>query len=84
VAPRENPDVDDREILLRVYLLSALRPPDAALVVEAIREHDVRTLEHYRSQPGDIDPAPGEWSPLITTRAPRLGNDVRGEPDSMV
>jgi DNA-binding PadR family transcriptional regulator len=62
-------DVDDREILLRVYLLSALSPGEAAGVMEAIREHHVRTLEHYRRQRSDLDPAPGEWSPLTTARA---------------
>lgn len=63
------PDVDDREVLLRVYLLSVLRPAEAERVVEAIREHHVRTLRDYRSQRDEVDPAPGEWSPRTTARA---------------
>jgi DNA-binding PadR family transcriptional regulator len=65
------PDVDDREILLRVYLLWALPPAEAVPVVEAIREHHVRTLGHYREQEADLQPSEGEWSSLVTARATR-------------
>lgn len=41
------PEVDDREILLRVYLVWLLPTRDALAMLAAIREHHVRTLEHF-------------------------------------
>jgi DNA-binding PadR family transcriptional regulator len=63
------PEVDEREILLRVYLLSVLRPAEAISVVASIREHHVRMLAHFRSQRREVTPSPGDWSPLATARA---------------
>lgn len=63
------PDVDDREILLRVYLLFALSPGEAVGVVEAVREHHRRTLEEYRAHRSELDPATREWGPDVTSRA---------------
>jgi DNA-binding PadR family transcriptional regulator len=53
------PDVDDREILLRVYLVWLLPPDDARAMLVAIRRHHESTLEHFRalSDPGAIEAA---------------------------
>lgn len=61
------PDVDDRQILLRVYLLFVLRPEEATGVVQAIREHHGRTLATYL----DLDRTPRStpWSADVTSDA---------------
>jgi DNA-binding PadR family transcriptional regulator len=53
------PEVDDREILLRVYLVWLLPPKDARAMLLAVRRHHEATLEHYRgqSQPGAVEAA---------------------------
>lgn len=60
------PEVDDREILLRAYLLFVLPPPQAAQVVRTLRAHHEQTLAHYRSirLPQDL----GGWSPDVTEK----------------
>ncbi len=63
------PDVDDREILLRVYLLFALSPAEAVGVVEAVREHHRRTLHEYLGNRSDDDRAAREWGPEVTAQA---------------
>lgn len=79
------PDVDEKEILLRVYSLFVLSPTQAAAVMRSIREHHRRTLEHYRSAeaghglpqagaefgPGDTARATLEWG--ITFEEERVG-----------
>ncbi len=63
------PDVDEREILLRVYLLYTLSPAEAVGVVEALREHHRRTLAEFLTHRTDDDPATQEWGPEVTSRA---------------
>ncbi|MEO7236595.1 MAG: PadR family transcriptional regulator [Lapillicoccus sp.] len=62
------PDVDEREILLRVYLLFALSPAEAVAVVEAVREHHRRTLAEFLTHRTDDDAATQEWGPDVTSR----------------
>ncbi len=63
------PEVDDREILLRVYLLFALSPAEAVGVVEAVREHHRRTLGEYLANRSVVDPTTRDWGPDVTSRA---------------
>lgn len=56
------PDVEEREILLRVYLLFALRPDEAVKVVAAIREHHVRMLEHFGQHRAEFPEQVDEWT----------------------
>ncbi len=44
-----SPDVDDKEVLLRVYSLFVLTAAEAVAVMTSIREHHRRSLEHYHS-----------------------------------
>lgn len=62
-----SPDVDEREILLRVYLLFTLSPAEAATVVAAVREHHRLTLEHYRAIERDPEHLP--WGVALTSTA---------------
>jgi DNA-binding PadR family transcriptional regulator len=50
------PDVDPKEILLRVYFLFVLSQDEATAVMTSIRQHHRRTLEHYRSAEAIRDP----------------------------
>jgi len=65
------PDVDDKEILLRVYLLFVLSPTQAAAVMRSIREHHRRTLAHYRSTEAGfgLSQSGAEFGPEYTARA---------------
>jgi len=65
------PDVDDKEILLRVYSLFVLSPAQAGAVMTSIREHHLRTLEHYRSAEAGVRPSEGDaaFGPGYTARA---------------
>lgn len=60
-------EVDEREVLLRVYLLFVLSPPEALGVVEAIRDHHRDTLEHYRAI--GLDDGVRQWGPDLVERA---------------
>lgn len=59
-------DVDEREILLRAYLLFVLPPDQAALVVRALRAHHEQTLAHFRAI--SFAPDAGGWGPDVTER----------------
>lgn len=52
------PEVDEPEILLRVYLVWLLPPRDAVAMLSAIREHQQRSLQHYLDTTGLRHPAP--------------------------
>lgn len=59
-------DVDDREVLLRAYLLFVLTPAEAAGVVRVLRTHHERTLAAYDA----LDLAdPAGWGPALTEHA---------------
>jgi len=60
-------EVDEREVLLRVYLLFVLSPAEAVGVVEAIRGHHRSTLQHYRGIA--LDDSPQDWGPDLVERA---------------
>lgn len=62
-------EVDEREILLRAYLLSALTPEEAVGVMLAIRSHHEQSLAHYRKQQVGPELVPGTWSPETMSRA---------------
>jgi len=59
-------EVDDREILLRAYLLFVLPPHEAAVVVQALRAHHEQALAHYRAIA--LPPDVGGWGPDVTER----------------
>lgn len=61
------PEVDQREILLRVYLVWLLPPRDAVAMLSAIRHHHEQSLQHYLDTTGLGPPAP-------STRDPRFGD----------
>lgn len=61
------PEVDEKEILLRAYLLFVLTPTEATGVVRAIRTHHEQVLAHYRSVVSGPDPQ--EWGAGATDRA---------------
>ncbi len=65
------PDVDDKEILLRVYSLFVLRPVEAVGVMTSVREHHERTLQHYRCAQTTGEPSASEvaFGPGYTARA---------------
>ncbi|MEP6796596.1 MAG: PadR family transcriptional regulator [Lapillicoccus sp.] len=60
-------DVDEREVLLRAYLLFVLTPDEAAGVMRAIRSHHVQVLDHYLLIGSGAEPQ--VWGPAATERA---------------
>lgn len=65
------PEVDDREILLRVYLVWLLPTRDALSMLAAIRAHHEQSLEHYLGKTGlqSDTPGPPPRDPLFGDRA---------------
>lgn len=59
-------DVEDREVLLRAYLLFVLPPPSASQVVRALRAHHEQTLAHYLTI--RFAPDAGGWGPDVTEK----------------
>ena len=52
------PEVDEREVLLRVYLVWLLPPRDATTMLSAIKQYHQRSLQHYLDTTGLRPPAP--------------------------
>lgn len=65
------PEVDDREILLRVYLVWLLPAGDAVAMLGAIKEHHERSLDHYLNKADVRKPTtvPSPRDPLFGDRA---------------
>lgn len=65
------PEVDDREILLRVYLVWLLPPGDAVAMLGSIKEHHALSLDHYlnKTDIGTPTTAPSQCDPLFGDRA---------------
>lgn len=62
-------EVDEREILLRAYLLFVLSPAEAATVVQALREHHVGMLGRFVQSRRDFPEDTGGWTADVTARA---------------
>jgi len=65
------PEVDEGEILVRVYLVWLLPPRDAVAMLSAIKQHHERSLQRYLDTTGlrAPAPAPSPRDPLFGDRA---------------